>query len=306
MKFLVFADFHYAPGVLSGESQEKMEAILNRAEQEQVDFIIHAGDLCHDVSQYGAFVERYNDFSIPTYHCLGNHDCDNQPLPEVLKAYRMKQNYYFFDQGGYRIIVCDPNYFIDTDGAYVHYEHYNDFGRGKARDYMPPEQLHWLAETIDASMYPCILISHESFEREADGCRSGLAVRELIRKANQKRPHSVILCINGHYHTDNLRLIDNVCYLDLNSASYCYLSDTQTHNVYPPEVYEQIRFARNMLLYNEPLSAVITIEGCDIDINGMEGTLFMGVNREMAGYPKCDACGRTTTASIQSAHLTLR
>lgn len=306
MKFLIFADFHYAPGVLSGESQEKLDVILDRAKQEQVNFIIHAGDLCHDVNRYRDFVERYNRCPIPTYHCLGNHDCDDQPLSDVLAAYRMQHSYYFFDRDGYRVIVCDPNYFLDADGAYVHYENNNYFSHGETRDFMPPEQMRWLAETIDASDHPCILISHESFEREADGCRSGSAVRDIIRRANRKRPHSVILCISGHHHTDNLRILDNVCYLDLNSSSYCYMSDTQTHNTYPPAVYEQIECARNMLLYNEPLSAVITVEGTDIDISGTEGTLLMGVNREMAGYPKCDACGRPATASILSAHLTLR
>ena len=47
MKFLVFADWHHAPGRFPGRSMEDLRLIQSRAEEENCEFIIHAGDFCH-------------------------------------------------------------------------------------------------------------------------------------------------------------------------------------------------------------------------------------------------------------------
>ena len=114
MKFLMFADLHYFPGVFMGGTWENLKEIQERALAEGCEFIIHAGDFCHGPSKVADYVKAYNDFEIPSYHCLGNHDTDHTPYEETLKYYNMPNGYYFFDQGGYRFIVCDPNY------IYVH------------------------------------------------------------------------------------------------------------------------------------------------------------------------------------------
>jgi len=55
MKFLMFADWHHAPGKFPGRSIEDLHLIQRRAEEEGCEFIIHAGDFCHgptDVAEY--------------------------------------------------------------------------------------------------------------------------------------------------------------------------------------------------------------------------------------------------------------
>lgn len=302
MKFSVFADLHHYPGTFMCATREDLVFIQQRAVQAGCDFIIHAGDFCHGPSEVSDYVELYNNSPIPAYHVLGNHDSDRTSYEETLKHYRMPNGHYYFDHGGYRFIICDPNYYL-LNGEYIHYSLGNYYEHGYLRDYMPPEQLQWLKNTIESSSFPCVLISHESFEREADGVKNQQEVRKIIRDANQKRVHSVILCINGHYHRDNIRILDNVCYFDLNSTSFDWVENPHDH--FPEELCQQYDCLRNTVIYNDPIHAIITLEGTSITIEGMESSMFMGINREETDNPVYDPAGRPVVPSVQSAKITL-
>ena len=301
MTFSVFADLHHYPGVFMGGTDEDLAFIQHRAEEAGSEFIIHAGDFCHGPSLAREYLAKYNNFRIPSYHCLGNHDTDHTSLAEALALYNMPDGYYFFDRGGYRFIVCDPNYYL-LDGAYIHYDLGNYYKHGSLRDYMPPEQVEWLRETIDGAPGPCVLISHESFERP-DGVKNRDEVVNVIREANRKRAHSVLLCINGHHHRDFIRIWEGVCWFELNSASYDWLP--VRHDRYPEELCREYSLLSNTVVYNDPIHAVITLEGTSIRIDGMESTMFLGINREHTGNPIYDAAGRAVTPTVQSARITL-
>ncbi len=151
MKFSIFADFHYAPGNFDydGEAKlEKLREIQRRAEKENASFIIHAGDLCHSPSRYPELLSLYNDFHIPSYHCLGNHDTDGTPLEEVLRLYKMEDVQYYFDCEGYRFIVFDPNYSY-INGEYVHFDLGNYYKTPDERDWIPPENIEWMRKVIE-------------------------------------------------------------------------------------------------------------------------------------------------------------
>ena len=100
MKFLLFSDLHHYPGVFMGGTWEHLREIQRRAEEENCEFLIHAGDFCHGPTLVPDYVKAYNDFHIPSYHCLGNHDSDKTSYEETLKYYNMPNGYYFFDNGG--------------------------------------------------------------------------------------------------------------------------------------------------------------------------------------------------------------
>ena len=128
-------------------------------------------------------------------------------------------------------------------------------------------------------------------------------MRAIINEANRKRPHSVILCINGHYHRDNVRILDNVCYFDLNSASYDWVD--KEHFLYPQKYNEEFRLMKNTVVYDDPIHAIITLEGTTITIEGMESTMFMGFNREHTTNDVYDRMGRPVVPRVQSAKITL-
>ena len=263
---------------------------------------IHAGDLTHGPSNHKALVEKYNQCPIPTYNCLGNHDTDHTPLTETLALYHMENNYYFFDFDGYRIIVMDPNYCKIGDD-YVHFDLGNYYQTPDARDWVPPEQLEWLKETIDTAPGPCIVISHESFEREADGVRNQAEVRRIFNEANAKKPHSVLMVLNGHHHRDFVRILDGILYMEVNSANYEWVANA--HTCYPEELMMQYKLLPHCVSFTAPVYGIMTVEGTTVTCKGVSSELFMGVKREDTGNDKCDDAGRIVTPTVQSFRITL-
>lgn len=304
MKFSIFSDFHYAPGSFDYDGEEKLEKlrmIQRRAEKENASFIIHAGDLCHAPSKVPELIELYNNFHIPSYHCLGNHDTDGTDLEEVLRLYKMEDVQYFFDCEGYRFIVFDPNY-SNINGEFVHFNLGNYYKTPNERDWISPENIEWMRKVIEDSPYPCILIGHSSFERP-DGVKNRKDVLEMIKSVNEKRKHSVLMVINGHFHRDYLRILDGVCHFELNSTSYEWVG--VPHNHYPEELCKKASALSRIVMYNDPVHAVITLEGTTVTIDGMESSFFMGIGREHTDVPYLDAAGRECTPHVSSAKFTL-
>ena len=303
IKFSLFSDLHHYPGVFRSQTPEHLWQIQRRAEEEKVDFIIHCGDLTHAPHECQDFVGMYNDFHIPSYHCLGNHDTDGTPLEQTLRLYHMPDGHYYFDQNGFRMIVADPNYYFHG-GEYIHYDMGNYYPYGPYRDFMPPDQIDWLKGAIEGAPGPCLIFSHESFEREGNGVQNRALVRQVIHEANQKRPGSVLLCANGHYHRNALTILDNVAYFDVNSASYDWLDNA--HDLYPEEETRAIRLLNHTVCYNDPIHAVVTVsEDGGIEIKGMESSMLYGVRREDTPNPRCDADGRPVEPRVLSAKFRL-
>ena len=291
LTFSVFTDIHYLPDTFYSRSREKLKDIQQRAKDCGSAFIIHAGDFTHGPAHHMDFVEEYLNFEIPSYHCLGNHDTDQTSYEETLKAYQMPNDYYYFDQQGFRMVVMNFNYF-EQDGKYINYSLGNYYTTTGSIGMMPPFELEWLKETLETSPYPCILISHQSIERDNDGILNKEEVRKVIHEVNLRHPRRV------------MRLMDNVLYLDLNSCAYDWL-DTE-HHLYPKELEEQCSLIGHTINVNEAIHAVITLtDDGEIQIKGMEGSFLMGITREMTDEPRCDESGRPATARVSSAHVKL-
>ena len=303
IKFSAFADLHHDME-WCGDGEERLDFILDRAKKENVDFIIHLGDMTHEATAMKETLDKYNNFEIPTYHVLGNHDMDRCTLEDVVKAYNMPHEYYYFDKNGFRFIVLNANY-IRIDGKDIPYSMGNYFQHGKDREWVSQEQIEWLEEVVMSSPYPMVLFSHGSLVRE-DVTQAALKNREeiqnIIRKAhaNGKR---IFMCINGHHHIDYLRILDNVVYLDLNSTTFNTVS--KKHDYFPRELCEKYTSIKFLVLFNDPIHAVIELDGNTVTINGMESSFFMGVTPELVGDPIIDGSGRRQTPKVQSAKITL-
>jgi len=310
LKVCVFSDLHYRPGAWTNtENTSFLEKILARAERERCDMVIHCGDLMHGVrsAEQKALLKLYNDFKIPGYHILGNHDQDENPYRETCDAYRMPDGHYSFDKSGFRFVIADPNYFCNEPGKFIHHDCANYFKRAKGStiNWIPPEQLEWMRSVIVGSPYPCVVLSHQSFERgNGRPVMNKNEVQAIFNEANAKKPGTVRLVMNGHLHTDHLRILDNILYWDVNSANYHYYK--KVHDKYPAEYLKTHRRAGNNIGWKEPLSAILTLwPNGRIKIDGAKSDYLFGVSPKDAGYLVCDEDGRETLPLIQSADMTL-
>lgn len=310
LKICVFSDIHYEVGRWTNTDDTSfLEKIMARAERESCDMMIHCGDFMHGVSKdwQKAYLKLYHSAKVPAYHVLGNHDQDKDPTKAVCEAYRMPAGYYFFDKGGFRFVVADPNYIRTADGRFVHYEKCNNFRvkGGASTTWIPPEELEWLRSVIVGSPLPCVVLSHQSFERgNRDPVKNADEVRAIFNEANAKKPGTVRLVMNGHLHSDNLRILDGILYWDVNSANYHWFG--KVHDKYPAEYIKQHPGCVRTLGWTEPLSGVLTLwpEG-RIRIEGSRADWLFGVTPKTAGFYVCDDDGREAHPAIQSADVTI-
>ncbi len=303
MRFLLFSDFHCFPGVFKAGDMEALRFLQRRAAEEHCDAIVHTGDLCHGAHLVPQLVEAYNRCPIRSFHSIGNHDADKTPYPEVLQRYGMDRGHYFADLDGFRLVFCDPNYLKNADGSFTHYSLENYVGRTQDKDWLPPDQLAWLEQTIAGSPYPCVLFSHQSFERECDGVQNAAEVRRIISAANRRRPHSVLLCVNGHNHRSNVRILDGVCYMEIPAACFDFVPIR--HSLFPKEMEREFSSIANTVVFEHPLYAIAELNGSSIRVQGAETAMLMGVTAEMTGNAVFDAAGRMLTPQVQSFSLTL-
>ena len=135
-------------------------------------------------------------------------------------------------------------------------------------------------------------------------------MRDIFAKANAKKPGKVRMAINGHYHCDYLRLLDNVLYFDVNSASYQWIGSKRAHKFYPAEYFEKVGQGGNVrkvpwIAYDNPLCAIVTMTADGgVRIDGTESSFACGVTPKKVKM-EVDYHSRATTARIQSANVKL-
>ena len=306
VKFSVFSDLHITE-FFTSDGVDRLNAILDRAKKENVDFIIDCGDLCSPVD-YPEVLEKYNNFEIPTYHVLGNHDLDNLTPEEAAKAFNMPHEYYYFDKNGFRFIVLNENY-CRVDGVDIPYSCGNYYKLNPYRDYISNEQLVWLEETVMSSPYPMVVFSHGGLQREdteAEAVKNREDVQNIFRQAH-KNGKRILMCLSGHFHVDYMRIYEHVCYFDVNSATTYWIREDIKHDRFGEEFHQKHPGASHTVIYNDPLSAIVTLsDDGTIEIEGTESSFYMGVSKEDVSGNCCDSAIKCKcTPNILSEKLIL-
>jgi len=293
VKFSVFADIHFMNGFWCGDVDKRLDFILERAKKENVDFIVHLGDFCHNQTTEKEAIDKYNNFEIPTYHVLGNHDLDTLTLDEVVAHYKMPSEYYYFDVKGFRFVALNANY-CRVDGEDIPYGRANYFKL--PRDYISKKQLDWFEEVVMSSPYPVIVFSHGNLERDDHNGGAGLKNREefqsIVRKAHKNKKR-ILMCLCGHHHVDYMRIYEHVCYFSVNSATMNYLSPP--HHLFPKEFHKEHYGSQSCVIYNDPIHPIITLSDDGmIEIEGMESTFFHDVTLADATGSDCQHAIKVT------------
>lgn len=320
MKFLAFADLHYKKGMYAS-SVAMLEKMLDRAAAEQVDFVIHLGDFSNDYKGSPEIVRAYleNTHNLPVYGVYGNHELESADNSvELVTPLLTNQpvqfgsstgGYWYTDRDGFRLIGLDSNYSLSPEGVWEHNRtasHTSPKGNTKT-DSLGPDQLVWLRQVLgDAAKkgLRVLVFAHASFSGIWQSSPDADAVRSLYAEVNETHPGTVILSVNGHYHTDRFAWRDGVAYWDVNTVQNgfwasrdryhyddshtCSFLDYDENGSPRGEAQEialnSLRQGRNTWFFTEPLSAVVTVEeNGSFRIDGSETEWMHGVLPDQPG-----------------------
>ena len=267
MKFAVFSDLHYD---VIHDSERRLQEFIHSVKRNKVEFIVGLGDLCHPIDEHKHVIDKLND-PAPCYLSIGNHDSDVYPLDTAIDFFRLKNNYYSFIVNDVKFIMLDSNYIRKADGRIIYNQPIAET-KGYTYPYIPEEELEWLKKEIQDDHLYYIIFSHHSLTNDLTD--RGISNRDEIRGILEDRNREgkrVLLCMNGHDHGDDWKELNGIYYYTLNSMSYIWQGVKPTFN-YSEELHKKYPYLKYMILYEEPLHVIITIdEDKRITIEGMEG-----------------------------------
>lgn len=268
MKFAVFTDLHY-DSIHDGD--RRMRELIKSVKKENVDFVIELGDLCYPTEENKHIITKVKELGVPCFFNVGNHNSDAYPIDVVLKFLGIENGHYSFVFGNVKFIVINANYIKTPNGSEPYYRRNYD----KTTDtypYVPKEEIEWLKNEIKDDRFYYVIFSHQSLSNNF--MKRGISNRQEIRAILEKRNSNgkkVLLCMNGHDHGDNVKNINGIYYYTLNSMSYIWHGIKETFN-YSKEIHERYPYLKDMILYEEPLHVIVTIdENMNVQIDGMEG-----------------------------------
>ena len=304
-----------------------MRVILKRADETDSDFVLSAGDMCNDFLGSPELIQtlyhhtKEDGTILPAYNIYGNHELEGagNSMAVVTPTLtndshvvwgtadgKMDTNigYYYFEKNGFRIVALDSQYsYNPTLGEW---EHSRTASWGPPSGNSPtnalgPVQLAWLEEVLtDAAKQnmPCIVVAHDGFSGLfANSSSDAAAVRAIFRKVNNIRVGTVLMCINGHMHTNHQGYNEGVFYLDMNTTRNNWWQATAVDHytddmTYPREWYDtegnliciteepisSLGMGRNTWFSADPISTVVTVyEGGVIKLDGTESNWIYGV-----------------------------
>ncbi len=316
VKFAAFTDLHLD---IMHDGARRLDAFLNAAEQEDVDFIIHLGDFSYpedtscckcdpqkmpvnlklamkyppDVPKK-ELLARFSSFPKPAYHMLGNHEMDFSTKDMAMELYGMTSPYYAFHCNGWHFIVLDGNHCRNAGGEIVDYW-YGKYFETTDLPYLGDPQLAWLEQELLDGQEPVVLLCHQPMRECPRGLKDRDALLDLIQQARM-RGKIVRLCMNGHLHEDLLYRENGVVYYTLNSIS----------NYWAGLEYETLRYSKKIdtlfpnlrytLPYQKPIYAIITLDRSGMDVRGIQGRFVQPgpLHTDIRPMP---------TASIRNRHL---
>ena len=263
--FAVISDLHQD---IAHDAEERLSTFLRVANDNQVDFIIELGDFCMPKEENKPFLKRWQDYAGEKYMVLGNHDMDNCTKEEVMQFTGMNDRYYSFDKGDFHFIVLDPNSIYDGE-KFIPYENGNYFGYGEKVSYVDPEQIEWLKKDLLATDKRCIIFSHQSFECSSQNRE---VIRQIFEDENERAGYKkVAVAFSGHDHTNYMKEINGIAYIQINSASNQWVGEEYAC---PERFSEEINRKRPALKYTLPykdaLYGIVTLTGTDMELKGVK------------------------------------
>lgn len=263
--FAVVSDLHQD---IAHDAEERLSTFLRAANDNQVDFIIELGDFCMPKEENKPFLKRWQDYAGEKYMLLGNHDMDNCSKEEVMQFIGMNNRYYSFDKGDFHFIVLDPNNIYDGE-KYIPYENGNYFGYGEKVSYVDPGQVEWLKKDLQATDKRCIIFSHQSFECSSQNRED---IRKIFEDENLRAGYKkVAVAFSGHDHTNYMKEINGIAYIQINSASNQWVGEKYAcPERFSDEINQKRPALKYTLPYKDALYGIVTLTGDGMQLKGVK------------------------------------
>ncbi len=280
VRFGIIADLHRE---IMHDAPQRLEAFIQAAKEKDADFIVSLGDFCHSLEAHRDVREIWNRFPGGRYLVLGNHDTDASDKLTWLRFFGLGRIYDSFDWGGFHFCLLDTNT-VSLNGIDYDYGNRNYFAFPTCRENLSASQLAWLERDLKEAKGPTILFSHASLADPKVGIRNHQQLRSLLR-ASRKQGLGVIAAFNGHNHVDGHFMQDGIHYLDVNSASNCWLGEAYASDTYGPQVEADHPWIRCTAPYQDALFTFVELDSHarTIAISGMQSR-FVGPEPQQRGH----------------------
>ncbi len=278
--FGLIADLHRE---IMHDAPQRLEAFLAAARKRKADFIISLGDFCHSRQAHEDVRAIWNSFPGGRYLVLGNHDTDASDKLTWMRFFGLRRVYDSFDWGGFHFCLLDTNT-VSLDGIDYDYGNRNYFAFQAYRENLSASQLNWLKDDLAATKNPTVLFSHASLADPAVGIRNHGQLRALLLEARRQGP-GVIAAFNGHNHVDGYLVQDGIHYLDVNSASNCWLGEEYACDTYGSQVEREYPWIRCTAPYRDALFTFVELDSQarTLSMSGMKSS-FVGPTPQQRGH----------------------
>ncbi len=267
----LIADLHHD---IMHDSMERLLSFINQSNSTGADFIIQMGDFCVPKDKNIELLDSYRSFKGPSYHILGNHDTDGGfSREETMKFWGMKRRYYSFDHSGFHFVILDGN-----DANPKPWSGYNR--------YINSDQQEWLRQDLEKTDLNTFVFSHQTIENEEGGVANFLEIRKILEEANvSKSDNKIIACFSGHHHTDYMTNINDIYYIQINSASYRWVGEDFQHVRYSEEIDKNYPWIKYTIPYKDPLFTFLEIDPAGFLSLEPRSTEFVGPGPDEMGGP---------------------
>lgn len=266
------------------DATARISEFVRDMEKRKADLIVQLGDFCQPKKTNEDFIVAWNRFEGGKYHIMGNHDRDGGYSYEKILEFwggslETKIPYYSFDAHGYHFIVLNGN------------DKNPEKSGGGYPTYIGNEQKQWLADDLASTSLPTFVFCHQPFDldvvRGKGDFDNGPEIRKTLEDAKGKDGKPKVKAVfTGHYHSDYHLVINDIWYIQINSMSYCWISDKKYfRSRYDEATEKKYPHLKNCLVYQAPVWAFLTVfEDGRFEMLGKESD-FLPPTPESMGMP---------------------
>lgn len=262
IRFAVFTDLHYD---YIPDGEERLDDFIESIKDESLNFIISLGDYCHPMKENKHLIKKLESLNIPLYFAIGNHDSDLYTLEEWCDFVGISQSNQSFIIDKTKFIILNSCYVQGPEEVRSYYKR-NINKQVDCYPIIPEFQVLWLKDEMKREDINYVVFSHHSLANEfADrGIKNRREIKEILSSRN------TILCMNGHDHGQDCKIIDKIPYYTLNSMSYIW-HGLKKLSSYPKDLLETYPLLEDIILYKEELHTIVGLDDTKVHIAGIEG-----------------------------------